>query len=103
MHIFLLDAYNSYQVEVRDSGRPSLSSTALVVISVEDYNDNPPLFSPENAQEVTGKKFQLVLSVYRSRIYTWSSIGSFFFLLCIFQLVIIFQRSVYIYACVMYM
>ena len=31
---------------MRDSGVPSFSDTANVRIDVQDYNDNPPVFSP---------------------------------------------------------
>lgn len=32
-------------VEIRDSGLPPLSSTAVVTVDIEDVNDCPPLFS----------------------------------------------------------
>ncbi|XP_068725251.1 protocadherin-like protein isoform X1 [Montipora capricornis] len=34
------------EVMVRDSGSPSFSDTAEVTIAVQDFNDNPPVFSP---------------------------------------------------------
>ncbi|KAF2369112.1 Cadherin [Trinorchestia longiramus] len=35
---------HEFKVEVRDNGRPALSSVVSVVVSVIDDNDNPPLF-----------------------------------------------------------
>lgn len=32
-------------MEIRDSGLPPLSSTAVVTVDIEDVNDCPPLFS----------------------------------------------------------
>lgn len=32
-------------MEIRDSGLPPLSSTAIVTVDIEDVNDCPPLFS----------------------------------------------------------
>ena len=34
----------SLSVQAADGGTPSLSSTAIVIISVTDENDNPPVF-----------------------------------------------------------
>ena len=35
-------------IQARDSGNPMLYSTAVVSVSVEDANDNPPRFEKNN-------------------------------------------------------
>ena len=36
---------------MRDSSAPFFSDTAEVVISIQDYNDNPPVFNPVSYSE----------------------------------------------------
>ena len=45
------EAVPSYSliISAQDSGTPSLSSTVVVVITITDLNDNPPIFMPDSA------------------------------------------------------
>lgn len=35
-----------FKVEVKDQGTPALTDIAKVMVHVQDYNDNPPVFEP---------------------------------------------------------
>jgi len=44
--------------KVEDKGTPSLSSSAVYTVSVEDSNDNPPVFIPGQTTSLTIREDQ---------------------------------------------
>ena len=64
---FELTQFHSLSVMVQDSGSPQLSNTSFILITINDLNDNPPVFNPTQVTTTLAEDTPIATTLYSAQ------------------------------------